>query len=160
MSCLRDTLSTSSSECDEHHNNTAYHYECSGNIPPKMFMDEFWKFMDSFSNGTLTIKNTQLSTEGGDTLNVKLLQYIKIDENTVIEQSELETIFESTSIFWKTKRGIFLVFEDQYTRTIPMSISDITIPIIIKKNNGEIFDSTKYKPEISDRMPDTVNKFN
>ena len=41
-----------------------------------------------------------------------------------------------------------------------MSISDITIPIIIKKNNGEIFDSTKYKPEISDRMPDTVNKFN
>ena len=156
MSCLQETFSTGSSECEQ--NNTAYHYECSGNIPPKIFMDELWKFMDSFATGTITIKNTQLSMKGGDTLNVKLLQYIKIDENLEIEQSELEGIFEPTSIFWKTKRGIFLVFEDQYIRTIPMSISDITIPIIIKKNNGEIFDSTIYKLEISERIPDTINK--
>ena len=132
-------------------------YNSNGELPPPTFIDNLWKYMENSvdSEFTLTIKNVNLM-EGigltGDTLDVVCHEFIKLTEEN---EENLKDMFEPTSSFWTTKKGIFMVFSDNYNREIPMAIANTAIPFILtKKETGESFNCIDYKPEIITKIAD------
>jgi len=117
-------------------------------------MNDLDAFMENAQDKyfTLHIENTSIQY-----LPVVCEGYVKVTEENEKEMMDYIISAGTDSTYWKTKRGILMVFSDEIGRTIPMFVANASMPFhLTKTETGLYFNTMSYIPELNMKKPDEV----